>query len=439
LAAALIAVAVVLATSVTWLMMRGRARLSETRALAEANLERARLEQRLESEREATKEKLQLLEKAEERLSDAFKALSSTALSDNSTEFLKLAGTRFETLKQGAETDLAKRETAISNLLSPMSDTLKKVGDELNRLELARGTAYSTLTTQVTEMAKTETDLKKETSALVKALRKPTVRGNWGEMQLKRAVEFAGMLGHCDFKEQESIPTEEGATLRPDMVVKLAGGKNVVVDSKAPLEHYLNALEAQNEAERERELKEYVNGVLTHISQLSDKEYWSHLESTPEFVVMFLPGEAFFSAALDADPALLEKGFEKRVILASPTTLIALLKAVAYGWQQEVIVESFRKIGTLGKGLYDAVSTFSDHMAATGKSLQAAVKHHNDAVGSLERNVLVQARKFRDQGVISQAYKDIEELQGIETPVRELQAPEALASGPDAPDGDSTE
>jgi len=391
----------------------------------------------LEQERKAAEEKLQLLEEAKTKLLDAFKALSSEALAANSTSFLDLAETRFETLKQSAEQDLDTKRTAISTLLDPMSETLKKVEGELTRLELARETAYSKLTTQVETMSTTETNLRTETSALVKALRKPTVRGNWGEMQLKRAVEFAGMLGHCDFEEQGSIPTKEGATLRPDMVVRLAGGKNVVVDSKAPLEHYLSALEAQNEAEREKELKEYVSGVLTHISQLSDKGYWSHLEPTPEFVVMFLPGEAFFSAALDADPVLLEKGFQKRVILASPTTLVALLKAVAYGWQQEVMVESFREIGRLGKELYDRISAFSKHLTATGKGLGQAVRNYNEAIGSLDHSVLVQARKFRDLGAIPQSYKDIEEPQAIETPVRELQAPEALASEPDAPDGDS--
>jgi DNA recombination protein RmuC len=310
LAATLIALAAMVAAGGTWLAIHGRIKLAGERARAEASQERAKLEERLEArgreterlandlearenaleaqnvrvadlqtqlgslntllqqERKAAQEKLQLLEDAKTKLSDAFKTLSFEALSANSREFLTLAGTRFETLSQGAEQELAKRETAITVLVDPISKALEKVEKELKDLELARETAYSALTAQVGAMATTETDLRKETSALVKALRRPTVRGTWGEMQLTRAVEFAGMLERCDFKKQETTTTETGK-LRPDLIVTLPGAKTVVVDSKAPLEHYLNALEAQDEERREGELKEYVDGIKTHIRQLS--------------------------------------------------------------------------------------------------------------------------------------------------------------------------
>jgi DNA recombination protein RmuC len=349
---------------------------------------------------------------------DSMKALAADALARNNESFLTLASSQLET-----------RAQAVDNLVKPIAESLKQVDAKLGQLELTRQGAYSALTQQVSQLVETQKELRSETGNLVTALRSPQVRGRWGEMQLRRVVEMAGMLAHCDFVEQATVGSVDGGRLRPDVVVSLPGGKRVVVDAKAPLQAYLDALEAKDEDTRRARLADHARQIRDHIAKLSAKSYWSQFDESPEFVVLFIPGETFFSAALEHDPTLIEEGVNQQVILATPTTLIALLRAVAYGWNQETVAESAREVSELGRQLYNRLATLTEHFSKVGRGLESAVRAYNDGVGSFERSVLPGARKLKDHGVSPSS--ELAELKEIELATRSINAPELPAVVPD--------
>ena len=376
---------------------------------------------RLEEERKAYEEKLVFLDRAQVKLTDAFSALSAEALKANNTSFLDLARENLKKYQAVAQGDLELRQKSIDQLVKPLQESLETVNKRIQEVEKDRTIAYTSLTEQVKHMARTQSRLEQETSNLVKALRSPITRGRWGEIQLQRVVEMAGMLEYCDFFQQESVDTEAGR-LRPDMIIKLPSNKTIVVDSKVSLEAYLAALEAPDETEKTRLMKDHARQIRDHIARLSEKNYWSQFEASPEFVVLFLPGEPFFSAALEQDPALIEKGVEKQIIIATPTTLIALLKAVAYGWRQERLAENAQKISDLGKELYQRIQTLAQHFQSLGRNLEGAVSSYNNVIGNLESRVLVSSRRFKELGIAQE--KEIPELSPVTQSLRSLDAPE---------------
>jgi len=377
----------------------------------------AELQTQLTHAHSATQEKVALLDQAQQRLAHTFQALSADALARNNQSFLELAQATLSSFQTQAEGSLNLRQQAIDSLVSPLKDALDKVDGKLQSLERDRVSAYASLTEQVKSLALSQTQLQGETANLVKALRAPQVRGRWGEMQLRRVVEMAGMIEYCDFVEQPSVETE-GGRLRPDMVIKLPNGRQIIVDSKAPLQGYLESLEAPDEATRRDRLQAHARQVRTHLTQLGAKAYWDQFDNSPEFAVLFLPGETFFSAALEHDPQLIEYGVSQSVILATPTTLIALLKAIAYGWRHEKMAENAQMVSALGRELYDRVAVLTSHMVKLRRGLDASVKAFNQTAGCLESRVLVTTRKFKELGAAGG--EAIETLEGCDRTPRRL-------------------
>jgi DNA recombination protein RmuC len=378
---------------------------AEQRATAEAEL--------LQTQRSLAEQK-QMLDEAKRSLADTFGALAGQALQKNSDEFLRLAATRFQTLEVNAKSELEKRQDAISALVNPLAGALERYEKQIHELEASRQNAYGGLNKQLTE-------LQGVTRSLDLAMRTPRGRGSWGELTLRRVAELAGMSEHCDFSEQETLFSESGRQ-RPDMIVNLPGGRRIAIDAKAPLEAYREFVSAATDEERNACLARHSQQVRTHMNQLGSRGYWQQLDSTTDFVVLFLPGESFFGAALEQDTTLIEDGIEKGVILATPTTLIALLRAVAYGWGQERAAENAQKIGELGKELYDRMKKFVDHLDGVGTSLRKAVETYNRAIGSFESRVMPAARKFEELG--SAPEEEIGQLEILEEIPRVLAVPE---------------
>ncbi len=393
-------IGLILGAGVVWLVMRAR---------------HAALGVELTHERERSEERATLLERTNAELTARFDALAADALRKNNESFLELAAGR-----------LGQKEQAVEQLVAPIRESLKQVDGKIQQLEVARQGAYSELRTQVAQLAEAQKELRSETGNLVGALRdRPNVRGRWGEIQLKRVVEMAGMVEHCDFETQKHVVTEDGR-LRPDLVVSLPGGKSVVVDAKFAGQAYLESLGAKDDDERLAKLRDHARQVRDHITKLSHKSYWSQFDQTPEFVVLFIPGETYLSAALEQDPSLIEDGVNQQVIIATPTTLIALLRAVAYGWRQETIAESARAISDLGRELYSRLGTFTEHVAKVGRGLESAIRSYNEAVGSLETRVLPSARKFKENGIAPAA--ELAQLDVIDRSIRPVSAAELPAA-----------
>src|ERR1035438_6718774 len=390
--------------ALAWLIWHGR---SAARA--------ADLQARLETERKSADEKLALLEDSRQKLSDAFKALSADALARNSQSFLELAGATLAKTQETARGDLELRQQAIADMVTPVRESLDKVDHKIQELEKARAGAYAGLNEQVRSLIETQSQLRGETGKLVTALRTPSSRGRWGEIQLRRVVDMAGMLEYCDFTSQTTLFGEEGR-LRPDLLVKLPAGKTIVVDAKTPLDGYLQAIEAPDEATRKARLADHARQVRVHMTQLARKSYWDQFDEAPEFAVLFLPGECFFSAALESDPNLIESGVAQNIMLATPPTP----RAVADASRQEKLAQNAAEISTLGKELFKHISDMGEHLNKVGLNLGRAVEAYNSAVGSLESRVLVSARRFADLKTAPMGV-EIALLEHVEKSVRALQ------------------
>jgi DNA recombination protein RmuC len=394
---------------------------SEQQSRSEANL-RVAAETRLMEAQTNLEDQKRLLENAREKLADAFQALSAQALKSNNQAFIQLARSTFETIQTQAKGELETREQAIQGLVSPLIETLKRYDTQIQEMEKTRQTAYGSLEEQLRNLAMVNQQLQKETGTLANTLKGgPAVRGRWGEMTLRRVAELAGMSEHCDFTEQENFESATGRQ-RPDMIVHLPNGREIAVDAKAPLQAFLDAAAATTEDERREKLSRHAQLVRDRMKDLSAKAYWDQFDPAPEIVVLFLPGESFFSAALEQDRTLLEDGMQKHVVIATPTTLIALLRAVSFGWRQEQIAQNARQISALGKDLYDRVRTFLSHFEGIGSSLKRATESYNRAVGSLESRVLPSVRRFRELGAATG--DSIAELEPVDETTRELNEPE---------------
>lgn len=403
---------------------RRDAELSAARAEAsELRTRVAEMEIRADADLRAAEEKLRLVQAAREQLANELKALSSEVVQQNSQAFLELAKASLQTEQERAAGELEKRHQAFEALVRPVKEALEKLDTKVQEVEKARAGDYHALTEQLRAVGETQRLVRQEAGNLVKALRTPNVRGFWGEVQLRRVVEMAGMLRHCDFVEQESGQSDRGV-LRPDLLVRLPGDRSIVVDAKTPLAAYLEAIEAEDEAVRRHHLRAHARQVRDKVEELARKEYWAQFQPTPELVVLFLPAESFLVAAFDQDPALVEHAFARGVVIATPMTLMSLLKAVAYGWKQQSIADNALEVSRLGAELYKRLADMGEHVSKLGGSLESAVANYNRMVGSLESRVMVSARRFKELGATSGG-KEI----GEATPVATVPRPLVARSG----------
>ncbi|HEY5189010.1 MAG TPA: DNA recombination protein RmuC [Solirubrobacteraceae bacterium] len=405
-------------------VVRGRLRTLTVEAARAVELDRALVKARadLEHERSRGEERLATLGDAQERLSASFKALSAEALQSSLAQLAEMSKAQLQTAQAHATGDLEKRQAAVESLVAPLREQLGRVDSQLTRLDQERRESRGRLESQLKALNETGERLRNETGALVTALRKPNARGQWGQMQLRNVVELAGMLRHCDFAEQGAVAGDD-TTLRPDLIVNLPGGKQVVVDAKAPLQGVLDAYQARDEAERAQHLRDHARLLRKHVKALAEKAYWAGLDTTPDFVVMFLPGEHLYGAALEADPALIEEAMAKRVLIATPTTLLAMLRAVSYGWQQERVAESAQAISDLGRELHSRLVKMSNLVATLGTRLNSTVKAYNETVGSYEARVLPAARRFADHGAVAEG-RELPQLEPVTTSARNVHADE---------------
>jgi DNA recombination protein RmuC len=388
----------------------------KVRKLQQRNTE---LEARIGFEQEKSAEREAVLEQAHKQLRESFSALSAQALRTNNEEFLKLARENLQQFQVQAQADLTQKEKAIEGLVKPIREALEKTEQQVRLMEKERKEAHGSLTSFLQSMTQTQQQLESETRKLVQALRRPEVRGQWGELTLRRLAELAGMVEHCDFFEQETQNGGEGA-LRPDMVIRMPDSREIVVDVKTPLDAYLSAVEAVDDTLRRQQLERHARKVRERVRELAAKSYWDQFKNAPDFVVLFIPGDQFLSAALEIDPALLEDALRQKVILATPTSFIALLRAVAYGWRQLALAENAERIRETGEELYKRLAAFTEHLGKVGRSLGSSVDAYNKAVGSLERSVLPGARRFTEMGISGK--KAVENLEPIERAVRGIES-----------------
>lgn len=404
---ALIVVAALAAAGGAWAL------LAERRA--------TRLEALLDAERRAAADKLATVEHARDALKDTFAALSADALATNNQRFLELAKQKFGEVQTAATVDLDGRHKALTDLVQPLKESLGRVDARLQEVDRERATSHARLTEQLRSLTAAQAALQTETGRLARALRSPNIRGQWGELQLRRVLEAAGMLEGSHFELKESVTAEDGR-LTPDVLVKLPGGKHVVVDAKVPLSAFLEAHECEDEPTRELKLRDHARQLKDHVVRLSGKSYWAHFQPAPDIVVMFVPGEALLSTALQQDTALLEFSMKRGVMLASPLTLIALLRAIAYGWQQEKIAQNALEISELGRQLHERIAKLAEHFENVGRSLAKSVTAYNSAVGTLESRVLVTARRLKDKGIATM--EELPDVETIDLAPRPLGAPE---------------
>jgi len=380
--------------------------------------ERQKLITQLEVEQAQTKEKIQALNESREQLKESFTALSKSVLDANSESFLQLAQQKLGLFESRAQANLTEKEKSIENLLKPVNAALEKTEKQLSSIEKERKEAYGSITTQLQMVTEAQQGLQSETEQLVRALRRPEVRGQWGELTLKRLAELAGMVNHCDFEEQVRADLGDNKSLRPDMIVRMPEQRELIVDAKTPLDAYLSAIEADEPAQREAHLQHHARKVRERMKELASKSYWEQFSQSPDFVILFIPGEQFLTAALDYDKQLLEDAFANRVILSTPTTLVALLRSVAYGWQQARMSQNAEQIRDLAQDLYKRLNTFASHLQKVGKNLDDSVSNYNKAIGSLERQVLPNARKFPELGV--QTKEEIPLIDEIDKKTRDV-------------------